>query len=250
MKRNKLRKIMKGTTIVLMSVCLFFLLSTVITTGETVKDYKLLVGLPGMAENTAPGLGPYLVNMFKIGIGVAGVLAVIMITIGGVQYMTTEAIGEKSSAKTRINNAIFGLVLALSSYLLLNTINTDLVKGTLTLISVPPPQETPLPVADGRWYGYYKCGKTGATKLCEGDNGPSCSKSCSDCPKITKIIGCKPDLSYEWSEGSCIIDGEKKKIQEPSETICEREMGRICTPKNPISVQPCREVEGDPGEEE
>lgn len=237
--------------IILISICFLTLLPIITITAAT-PEYTLLEPLPYMGDTPkAPGLGPYLVGMFKIGIGVAGVLAVIMIVIGGLQYMTTEAITGKSGAKSRINNAIFGLVLALSSYLLLNTINTNLTDSKLTLEPVPGPPATSPPVPNGRWYGYYKCGQNGATKLCYGNDGPSCQTSCSKCPVISNTIPCNFESELTWN-GSCVIDDKKIEVggDGGGKTGCEREYNLKCTPKNPIQVQACREAGANDEEDE
>jgi len=65
-------------------------------------------------------------------------LAVIMIIWGGIQYMSTDAISGKSEAKNTIQNAIWGLLLAISAWLILNTINPDLVKFNLNIEPIKP----------------------------------------------------------------------------------------------------------------
>ncbi|HEY4494095.1 MAG TPA: hypothetical protein VJB95_01525, partial [Candidatus Paceibacterota bacterium] len=66
--------------------------------------------------------------MIKIIIGLSAVMAVVMIVLGGIEYMTSELVSSKENGKQRITNAIFGLVIALGAYALLNTINPDLLK--------------------------------------------------------------------------------------------------------------------------
>ena len=66
--------------------------------------------------------------IIQIIIGLAGLLAVIMIVVGGVQYMTTDAFAGKSDARTTITKALLGLILALGSYLILKTINPNLLQ--------------------------------------------------------------------------------------------------------------------------
>lgn len=72
-------------------------------------------------------LSTYLTGMFKVGIGVAGALAFLMIVWGGFTYLSTDAITGKEEGKERIERALGGLVLALASYIILNTINPQLV---------------------------------------------------------------------------------------------------------------------------
>ena len=77
-------------------------------------------------------LGLYLNLMIKIFIGICAVLAVIMIVMGGMEYMTSELISNKEEGKKRITGAIFGLLLALGAYTLLYTINPDLLNTDLS----------------------------------------------------------------------------------------------------------------------
>lgn len=78
-------------------------------------------------------LNTYIPGIFNLAIGIAGVLAVLMIVIGGVEYMTTDAITGKSEGKERINNAFWGLLLVLVSYILLRTINPELTTFDLNV---------------------------------------------------------------------------------------------------------------------
>ena len=82
------------------------------------------------------GFGSYLANFIKLFMGIVGVLAVLMIIIGGIEYMSTVSLDEKSGARTRITNALLGLVLALSSYVILFTINPALTEFDIHLPGV------------------------------------------------------------------------------------------------------------------
>jgi hypothetical protein len=73
-------------------------------------------------------LGKYLNIAINIAVGLAGVLAVLMIVMGGIEYMTSELANTKEDAKSRITNAIMGLVIALGAYALIYTINPNLVR--------------------------------------------------------------------------------------------------------------------------
>lgn len=106
-------------------------------------DYVPLVPLPlpGGASGPVGGpvsLGGYLSTMFQWIIGIAGVLAVLMIVIAGIEYMSPVP-SAKESGKNRAMAAILGLILALVSYLILRTINPDLVnEPNLDLQSTTP----------------------------------------------------------------------------------------------------------------
>ncbi len=86
------------------------------TTGGTCP------GNPGISN----GIGCYLNIIFILGIGLCGVLAVIMIVIGGIQYMGDESVFGKTEAKSKILSAVLGLFIALGAYVLLKTINPAL----------------------------------------------------------------------------------------------------------------------------
>ncbi|MBI2100645.1 MAG: hypothetical protein HYT47_01330 [Candidatus Vogelbacteria bacterium] len=72
-------------------------------------------------------LTTYLGTIFPIIIGLAATLAIIMIVIGGLEYILSPIPGKKEEGKRRITEAIWGLILALAAYLILKTINPNLV---------------------------------------------------------------------------------------------------------------------------
>ena len=83
-------------------------------------------GTPDLKKNVT--LKEYLTWAFRFTLALAGFLAVMMIVIGGVEYIISGANeSSRSDAKKSINSAICGLVLALVSYLVLYTINPSLV---------------------------------------------------------------------------------------------------------------------------
>ena len=115
----------------------YCLLSTA-TLAQT--EYKLLAPLPGYVKTTAGGkttAGPYIEGIFILIIAIATGLAVLKIIFGGIKYMSTDAFGEKNEAKTTIQNAIWGLLLAISAWLILFTVNPNLIKLNL-IIPVQP----------------------------------------------------------------------------------------------------------------
>ena len=91
-------------------------------------EYDLLAPL-GELEQAPRNIGDYFNVIFNIAIGLCAVLAVVMIVIGGIQYMGSESIFGKTEAKGQITRAILGLIIALGSFALLNTINPDLLGG-------------------------------------------------------------------------------------------------------------------------
>lgn len=147
-KGNK--KIILGTLLLFLLIGIFYT-PTPISINKTSavsvglsKEYVPLAPLPnkffpGDAE-TKYDLPNYLSGMFKILLAVAGLLSVVMIVIGGIEYMSTDAISGKSEGKERITNAVLGLLLALISWLILYTINPKLLEFNLNSVT---PIETP-----------------------------------------------------------------------------------------------------------
>lgn len=83
-------------------------------------------------ESASPG--PLFQKLYQWGIGIAVVLAVLMIVIGGLEYILSAANPTaKEEGKKYITGAILGLVLALFSYVLLQTINPDLINFNIKL---------------------------------------------------------------------------------------------------------------------
>lgn len=79
----------------------------------------------------------YLANLYLWFLGFVGIAALFAFVRGGVAYMfggvSPAAIGE---AKKWISNGIWGIAIAAASYLLLNTINPDLVRHGFNLEAI------------------------------------------------------------------------------------------------------------------
>lgn len=73
-------------------------------------------------------IGEFIKSNYNMAIAIAGILAVLMIIVAGVQWVTSGGNSEMiSSAKKRIGGALVGLLIAYLSYTILNTINPALV---------------------------------------------------------------------------------------------------------------------------
>jgi len=86
--------------------------------------------------------------LIKILIGIGAVLAMIMIVKGGLEYMASSLPSGKEAGRGTITNAILGLLIALGSYLLLYTVNPNLLNLCLDQqlpqveITIDPETET------------------------------------------------------------------------------------------------------------
>lgn len=100
------------------------------STATTTPGYdSYLAPLPGINNSQVSTLGGFLQSLFSVLILIAGILAFIMIVIGGVTYATSDAFSGKESGKEMIMNAILGLIIALGSWVILNTINPNLASN-------------------------------------------------------------------------------------------------------------------------
>lgn len=144
-------------------------------------DYTLLAPLPipgleggtvniGPTSDSAFDFGDYVNGLLKFAIGIAGALAVVMIVIGGIQYMSTDNFGEKAAGKDQIKNAVGGVVLLLGAYMILNTINPNLVdfhfeitkattKADPIIDASTPPTENPDGTYSGSMCGSWEKGE-------------------------------------------------------------------------------------------
>ncbi len=115
--------------------------------------YVPLVQVDGLTTNldsNNPNLiSEYLLGLYKFGVGLAAAIAIVLIIIGGFQYATTDAIGGKEDGKERIRNAIGGLLLALFSFLILNTIDPRLTSVDFNVGEVEVETSSVLSIAIG-----------------------------------------------------------------------------------------------------
>jgi uncharacterized membrane protein len=106
--------------VILLSVLI--LLPAVVNAGVT---YQPLVGIPGV-DNAASNFDQYINQLYFVSISIAALLAVIKIIIGGVKWMLTDVVTQKSDAKNDIRGALLGLLLIIAAVLILGTINPQL----------------------------------------------------------------------------------------------------------------------------
>lgn len=145
------------------------------------QDYVVLAPLPGTTKDGCVGddctttLEKYLPGAFNLMVGVAAALAFIMITWGGVMYATSDALSSKTEGKGYIENAVWGLLLVIGAWVILNTINPQILKF-----------DSVLPRAEIRTGP----GVTG------GGSGGGTSGS----------VGCQGSCPYSYTNGSTVIN--------------------------------------------
>jgi len=109
----------------------------------------LRIGLPGFIQNCVPnGVPPIdeadltkgydfshsgfmviFTGIYKLGLALLAIVTLFMIVWGGYQYLTAMGGNRASEGKKIIYYAIGGMILGLSSWLILNVINDQLIKG-------------------------------------------------------------------------------------------------------------------------
>lgn len=105
--------------------------STVSAAETNIKYIPLSPNLPLDIGTSITGLPDFLNKLFTATIVAGAILAVIMVAIGGFEYMTTDSVFSIGNAKDRIQGAIGGLFVILASILFLTTINPNIVNLNL-----------------------------------------------------------------------------------------------------------------------
>lgn len=81
-------------------------------------------------------VGDYIARVYNYGAGVVILVAGVMFMVAGFQYLTSGAGGSTKAAKDRMRDAMIGLLLALGAYVILRTINPDVLKLQMPKIAV------------------------------------------------------------------------------------------------------------------
>lgn len=137
-----------------------------LTASVALAAYEFEIPLPSVG-GPKPEEGPaqYVRYIFVFSLGLGGVLAFASIVIGGIKLILAGGnVTTVEDARKQITQAILGLMLLLFSYLILKTINPQLVSlrnPQIQLVSPPdaPPDKRPGPPPSGeigpRWCSYF-----------------------------------------------------------------------------------------------
>lgn len=113
----------------LLTICLLFIavaiLSGNLTNAATVEVSGTANPELELAQTTATG---YLENLYAWMLGIVGLASLFALVYGGVLYILSGTITSTEEAKRWMTNAIYGLLLAALSWVILYTINPELVK--------------------------------------------------------------------------------------------------------------------------
>ncbi len=89
------------------------------------EPVKLGVAVGGIS--TVNDIGEYVNAFYKWTLSAGVIVATVIIMVGGVQYMVGKGSGNVQKAKDRIRHAVIGFVLLLGAYIILATVNPQLV---------------------------------------------------------------------------------------------------------------------------
>ena len=91
--------------------------------------WKLEVGIiPPLNTNAEVSLDKYVTGIYNFAAMAVGIIGVLMFLVAGFQYMISACNrGMSGEAKKTMINAVIGIILVLGAYLLLSTINKELI---------------------------------------------------------------------------------------------------------------------------
>ena len=178
-----------------------------------IGDYTFQSG-----DTTTGNIANYVRAIYKYAIGIVGILAAVVLMIGGVMWIvaggSSTMIGE---AKAWIGASLTGLLLALMSYLILATVNPALVDlktsavGTVANVATP----TATTVANG---------------CCVNTSNPPASIC-----KATEQSACPTIGTQAWYQYICSSDTMKNTCQPTASDCVGQPNGTVCTPASPVS---------------
>lgn len=156
------------------------------------QGFVPLAPIPGLTDiqPTSGGLADFFNNLYKYLIGVAAILAVIMIIWGGLEISTQDSVSKNKDGKERIYNAIFGLVLVLSPVLVFSIINPSILNLSLNL------EPLKITTGTGGWGG------TGTQALASVD-----ANGCNITGTLLKTATCPTQAAAQQFVVSCALTG-------------------------------------------
>lgn len=176
------------------------------------NDYVPLASLPGIggSNGETTTLQTYLPAIFKLTIGVAAVMAFVVITFGGITYIVSDTLTGKEDGRRWVENAVWGLLLVIGAYAILYTINPEMLSFKLTIprpqTSITPPTST----VSGTGNGVSAAGGKGVG--CQGDCRYSYVNSSGVTVSYRDCSSCSDATSFGLKIKNTVINGQNAKI--------------------------------------
>ena len=193
---------------------------------------KLQIKIPGMkkfsevadcpddpSKKCVKWISEYIAGLYQYAIGIVGILAAVVLMIGGIIWLTAGGNQTRiGTAKSYITASITGLVIALSSYLILYQINPELIKLKPIKITMVKKMPSEIVKAGCAWKTGVWQGDIPTTNGC----GDGFKLSIySDCPAKTDSQALDPTIgcccpTMQWtsqcsppSSGACSVNNLK-----------------------------------------
>ena len=212
-----MKKILIIIPIISIIICFFALFSVSFVSAE----YEIEVTLPGgPTAGSEVSLKSYIQYIYIFGLSLIGIAALGVLVYGGFMYMMSDTVVSKEDAKKYIWAAITGLILGLSAYLILNTINSDLVSLTPPELNDLSESKEPVKPTDctddasacTRCEVCVPSGIEEGKKICKN----TCDKECATCEGDTCVIKedgteCKEYTNGTCKDGVCVGEEKEKK---------------------------------------
>src|SRR3989344_3021283 len=179
------------TSVIRIMVFLAAFLSAPLAYAED-AGFTALAPIPGLTDKAlveSSGFADFFNKLYIYLIGAAVILAIIMIVWGGLEYSTQDSISKKSDGKSKIYNALFGLVLVLSPVLVFTIINPQILSLNLNF-----------PALKTRWGDYVP--PVSDTDCVGNDCNQTRSCSTNDCAAL--VSGCKTGIGFLVTGAMCV----------------------------------------------
>ncbi len=135
-------KIIKFFLVFFLLIIINFVINFSVLARELEEDYPTINNFkPTTTETPLPEYVRYIFNFVIV---VSGIIALIMIVVGGIEYLTGAGnLNKIESAKEKLISSISGLVILLGSWILLYIINPQLTKISIPNVESPIPTLKP-----------------------------------------------------------------------------------------------------------
>ncbi len=209
------------------------------------RPIDIQVHIPGLEGKQVRDLAQYIQVVYAWGVRAAAIAAVIAIMVGGLMWLTSGGAERLGKAKELIGNAVIGLLLALFSFVILKTVNPDLVRlslpRTMMLRAVPVGSQycsgvsADIPIREGgadgaivgeSSRGTLRCGNvyhtpTALAKTCVGD---TCDPGQVCMAQDASRFGCTAAMiaGTVTGDGEAYLDGPVELA-----VVCQDEVGRL-----------------------
>lgn len=180
---------------------------------------------PYAISKDTKAIGEYIKSIYKYAIGAVGILAAIVLMFGGIIWITAGGSAEKiGEAKAWITASLTGLIIALCSYMILYTVNPNLVNFKITTIkTVTDTTDT----SDDLSSPY--CEQIGDYCIVNNQIGYCYNGVC----KVCLGEGVKCSANYECCGGDCeSVNGVYVCNASPESDCVGVNNGEICTTTN------------------